>query len=147
MGEVDTGLDQVTCGHVTEIDEKNQGSGQARGNPPASSGPLLPSDSPSSFLLHQHGYSNHSSPCSLFLSSSLTMAISTASIVCSLRPSHRIPSHHLYRRLIVREHPRVLFVTLTVLQLTVVLSLKPFFPAHLYPDLCTQRLQHLHQHK
>ena len=84
-----------------------EGSGQARVNLfPFCQFYVLPSHiqvAPplSSLFLHllfsNHGHFTYFYPQYVFPTSTLTMAISTASIVCCLRSSNHIPSSHLYK--------------------------------------------------
>jgi hypothetical protein len=61
------------------------------------------------FISRQHGHSSNSSYHHVSPISSLTMAISTASVVCCLRSPYRIPSgsSHIYRKLTYRQCSRV----------------------------------------
>ena len=57
--------------------------------------------------LCQHGHSNNSSYHYVSPTSSLTMAISMAGVVCCLRSPYRIPSSHIYRKFTCRQCSRV----------------------------------------
>jgi hypothetical protein len=107
-------IDGGTSDHVTVIDEKmdpnldTPDSAQARGkllfHLPL---PLWPDLLRCFISLCQHGHSNSLRHHYVSLTSSLTMAISTASVVCCLRSPNRISSSHLYRKFTYRECSRV----------------------------------------
>jgi hypothetical protein len=92
-----------------------------------------------------HGQYNNISHQRLSLSSSLTMAFSTAEVVCCLRLSHHIPSSRLYRRLINGKRSQFLRA-LAISWHTIVHFLKSLLFVHfMCPDTCAKRPDHPHQ--